>query len=119
MNSEPTRNAENDVSTRGKRAKAPLFTAFVTVPCSTVVSLMLLVFCVATIGGALAAVGGLTYAVAAPFFAASTGIKVIFVQIGAGLTACGLGLIVFSAFLLLTRSSVTFFLRLFRYVCGR
>ncbi|MBR1747539.1 MAG: hypothetical protein IJ735_04935 [Clostridia bacterium] len=102
-----------------RREKAPIFTALITVPTTTVAAILLLAFCLATLAGGLASFAGLAYAVTAPFFAGRTGASGVFVQIGVGLTVCGLGLIVFSAFLLLTRYSAAFSLRLFRYVNGR
>ena len=102
-----------------RRAKAPLFTALFTVPFSTVAAILFLAFSLATLVGGLLGLGGLVYAVAAPFFAGRLGTNAVFIQVGAGLAVSGLGLIVFSAFLLLTRSSATLSLRLLRYVQGR
>ena len=108
----------NDTTVASK-SKTPLLTAFVIVPLSTLAAILLLIFGVATIGGGLSALGGLGYAIGSPFFAGRSGVSGVFVQIGIGLTASGLGLIIFSAFLLLTRSTAVFWVRLLRYIRGR
>lgn len=110
---------QSDAPRAAQRDKAPLFTALVTAPFSTITAIVALIFGLATLVGGLSALGGIVYAIAAPFFAGRTGVAGVFVQIGAGLSAGGLGLMVFSVFLLLTRSIVTRWIRLLRYVNGR
>ena len=99
--------------------KAPLFTAIVTVPFSTLAAIVTLAFGLATIVGGAAAVGGLGYAVASPFFAGRSGVTTVFLQIGLGLSASGVGLMVFSVFLLLTRYIAVRWTRILRYINGR
>ena len=112
-------NRPNDAQSVAHKDNAPLFTALVTAPLSAATVIVLALFGLTTLIGGLAAVGGIGYAVAAPFFAGRTGTSGVFVQIGAGLATSGLGLMIFSAFLFLTRSIAVLWIRLLRYFDGR